>query len=141
MVGGMLDTIDCGLMHDYSSSGLQEPSSPDADPDMLTPTSDLTTTEDISDIESISDTSTVWDEGGYCKPFFSIDSAILNATCNEDENQKSNRASDHTAPICFSTPSSLPTFVNAAIALSRWWRSCAAEIWTRMRAWPFATTG
>ncbi len=39
------------------------------------------------------------------------------------------------------TPSSLPTAVKAAIALSRCARSWAAEIWTRMRALPLGTTG
>ncbi len=34
----------------------------------------------------------------------------------------------------FKTPSSFPTFVNAAIARSKCSRSCAAEICTRMRA-------
>ena len=48
-------------------------------------------------------------------------------------------------PVCcnayLTTPSLFPTFVNAAIARSRWARSWAAEICTRMRAWPIGTTG
>ena len=41
----------------------------------------------------------------------------------------------------FSVPSSRPTLMKAAMALSRWWRSCAAESCTRIRAWPLGTTG
>ena len=41
----------------------------------------------------------------------------------------------------FSTPSSLPTLMNAAMHLSRCSRSCAAEICTRIRACPWGTTG
>ncbi len=40
-----------------------------------------------------------------------------------------------------STPSSWPMRMNASIARSRCSRVCAAEIWVRMRACPFATTG
>ena len=39
------------------------------------------------------------------------------------------------------TPMALPTFVNAATALSIIAKSWAAESCTRMRAWPFGTTG
>ena len=41
----------------------------------------------------------------------------------------------------FSTPSSLPTLIKAAIHLSRCSFSCPAEICTRIRAWSFGTTG
>ena len=41
----------------------------------------------------------------------------------------------------FTAPSSLPTLVKAAMALSRWARLWAADICTRMRACPLATTG
>jgi hypothetical protein len=40
-----------------------------------------------------------------------------------------------------STPSSRPTFVNAATARSKWSRVWAADICTRMRAFPSGTTG
>lgn len=43
--------------------------------------------------------------------------------------------------VYFNTPNSFPTFVNAAIALSRCCCSCAALNCTRIRAKPFATTG
>src|SRR6185503_5301790 len=39
------------------------------------------------------------------------------------------------------TPICLPAFSNAATARSRWCRSCAADIWVRMRACPCGTTG
>ena len=39
------------------------------------------------------------------------------------------------------TPSSLPTLINAAIALSKCAFSCPADNWTRIRACPFGTTG
>ena len=42
---------------------------------------------------------------------------------------------------CLITPSSRPIRANASIARSRCSRVCAALIWVRMRAWPFATTG
>jgi hypothetical protein len=38
-------------------------------------------------------------------------------------------------------PSVFPTVPNAAMALSRWAVSCAADICVRMRAFPFGTTG
>jgi len=41
----------------------------------------------------------------------------------------------------FTTPCFFPTFTNAAIARSMCSGVCAAEICTRMRAWPFGTTG
>lgn len=48
----------------------------------------------------------------------------------------------HPEPVIyFRIPISFPTFVKAAIALSRCSVSWAAEIWTRMRAKPLATTG
>lgn len=39
------------------------------------------------------------------------------------------------------TPSSLPTFIKAAIALSKCAFSCPAESCTRIRAWSLGTTG
>ncbi len=45
---------------------------------------------------------------------------------------------------CFVLPrmsNFFPTLVKAARALSRWCVSWPAEIWVRMRAWPWATTG
>ena len=39
------------------------------------------------------------------------------------------------------TPSSLPTLINAAIALSKCAFSCPADNWTLLRACPFGTTG
>src|SRR5690606_33113275 len=44
-------------------------------------------------------------------------------------------------PVYFLTPSSRPTFPKAAMAWSRCARSCAADIWVRMRALSFGTTG
>src|SRR6185503_14487380 len=38
-------------------------------------------------------------------------------------------------------PSSLPALAKTSTAFSRWWRSCTADICTRMRAWPLGTTG
>ena len=50
------------------------------------------------------------------------------------------------SPVCLKrshlmTSSSLPTFTNAAMALSRCSRSCPADSCTRMRACPLGTTG
>jgi hypothetical protein len=45
---------------------------------------------------------------------------------------------------CFVLPrisSFLPTLMKASRALSRWWISWPAEIWVRIRAWPWGTTG
>ena len=42
---------------------------------------------------------------------------------------------------CLSTPNSAPTSVKAAIARSTCSGLCAAESWTRIRAWPRGTTG